>query len=208
MGHVITFAQQKGGSGKTTLLAHLAHQFSIKKQSVGLLDLDPQGSLSAWADIADIDGLTIMETASYRVGGDIRGAKDRYDYVFVDCPGSASSVLEAAIRESDLVLIPCQPSKMDLWASKPVVDMCLKADVESRIILNRVPPRGSTTDLIKDELSASVGKVLKSRIGNRIAFSRAFGDGKTALSLSGQPIAKQEIAMLGKEATKILKKTG
>ena len=46
----------------------------------------------------------------------MKAAKRAHDYVLVDCPGAASTLLENAIRESDLVLAPCQPSVMDVWA--------------------------------------------------------------------------------------------
>jgi len=205
MGQAITFAQQKGGAGKTTLLVHLAHAFALKKQQVGLLDLDPQNSLTHWASIADIDNLTMLETASYRIGSDLRSAKERYDLVLVDCPGSAAATLESAIRDSDLVLTPCQPSKMDVWATGPILDVCKAEDTEARIILNRVPPRSSAADDIAKDLAKSGTKVLKSRIGNRIAFSKSFGMGKTALGLTGQPQAKSEVEALRKEVAKLAK---
>ena len=208
MGHAITFAQQKGGAGKTTLLAHLAHSFALKKQQVALLDLDPQGSLTQWASIADIENLTMLETASYRIGGDIRSAKDRYDFVLVDCPGNASSTLEAAIRESTMILIPCQPSMMDVWASSAVLAMCKKEDKPARVIFNRVPPRGTAADMCRTALKEKDAQVLKSNIGNRVTFSKSFGEGSTALTASGQKVAKEEISALAKEVSQTLKKLG
>ena len=208
MGHAITFAQQKGGAGKTTLLAHLAHAFSHKNQQVALLDLDPQGSLTQSASLADIDNLTMIETASYRVGGDIRSAAERYDYVLVDCPGSASSVLEAAIRESALVLIPCQPSMMDVWASQAVLDMAASEKTQARIVLNRVAPRGGAVDLVKGKLSDEGAKMLKAQIGNRVTFAHSFGNGSTALAAPGQPRAKAEIEALRREVSALVKKIG
>lgn len=205
MGQVLTFAQQKGGAGKTTLLAHLAHAFALNKQKVALLDLDPQGSLSHWASLADIDNLTILETASYRIGGDIRSAKDRFDYVMVDCPGNASTILEAAIRESSAVLIPCQPSQMDVWASEAVTQMCTDLSTPAWIVLNRVSPRGKTTTQIRQNFADGDTRVLKSQIGNRIAFSRSFGEGKTTFQLPGQIAAKSEIEALRREIQRNLK---
>lgn len=208
MGHVITFAQQKGGAGKTTLLVHLAHAFALKKQQVALLDLDPQGSLTQWASIADIDNLTLLETASYRIGGDIRSAKDRFDLVLVDCPGNASAVLESAIRESSMILVPCQPSQMDYWASAPVLKTATEEGTPAHIVLNRVPPRGQAAEMIREKLAADGINVLKTQIGNRVAFAQSFGIGSTALVASGQPVAKSEINDLVREASKLLKNIG
>ena len=204
MGHVITFAQQKGGSGKTTLLAHLAHAEALKGRSVALIDLDPQASLTRWAEMAAIDGCTLIETASYRASGDIRTAASQHDITLIDCPGSVASVLEAAIRESDLVLCPCQASVMDIWATEATLQMCAKEKTEARIVLNRVPPRGLTADDASKSLK-SKGKILKSRLGNRIAFARGLAQGTTALGLAGQQAAKAEVSAFQKEIARLLK---
>ncbi len=205
MGHVITFAQQKGGAGKTTLLAQLAQAFSLSNQSVALLDLDPQGSLTMWASLADIEGLTMIETASYRIAGDIRSAKDRYDLILVDCPGNASATLESAIAASDLVLVPCQPNKLDLWAVRPIIETADAEKVAHLIVLNRVPPFKGGTEAVAESLAADFGKPAKTRIGNRVAYSRSIGDGKTVFQLGGQPKAVAEIKALAKEIKKSLK---
>lgn len=44
----VVFAATKGGVGKSTLCAALAVQAAAERKQVGLLDLDPQGSLSQW----------------------------------------------------------------------------------------------------------------------------------------------------------------
>ena len=47
MGNVIAVAQQKGGSGKTMLTARFAAALAGQAR-VAVLDVDPQGSLTAW----------------------------------------------------------------------------------------------------------------------------------------------------------------
>lgn len=206
MGNVISFAQQKGGAGKTTVLAHLAHAAALSGASVALIDFDPQASLSRWAQLAKIDGLDLLETASYRASSDIRDAAKQHDLTLVDCPGSAASVLEAAIRESDLVIVPCQASAMDIWASEPSLKMCDKLDTPARILLNRVPPRGMSAEDAARVLKREGATILRTRLGNRVAFSRGIAEGTTALGLSGQTAAKAEIAALQKEIHRNLKK--
>ena len=46
---VITIAQQKGGAGKTTLAAQLAVVWARQGRRLAVVDIDPQGSLAAWA---------------------------------------------------------------------------------------------------------------------------------------------------------------
>ena len=125
MGQTITFAQQKGGAGKTTVLAHLAAAWAEAGHSVALIDLDPQRSLSRWAEVRGDDRIDLVESKDYRAGSDMKSAARTHEYVLVDCPGAASSMLDAAIRESHIVVAPCQPSVMDVWATRHFTSICL-----------------------------------------------------------------------------------
>ena len=206
MGNVITFAQQKGGSGKTTLLAHLAVAMARKGKSCKLFDLDPQASLSRWADLNGEEALSLGDTASYRMASDIRAARDGADMVLVDCPGSAAAVLETAIGESDLVIVPCQSGMMDVWATEPIFDMCKAQSVAMRIVLNRLPPRGGDISLAENALGKLGAKMCKARIGNRVAYARSMSEGRTALDLPGQKAAKDEVAAFATEIARTVSK--
>ena len=203
MGYIVTFAQQKGGAGKTTLLAHLAHSWANSKKSVAVFDLDPQSSLTSWASRSDIP-FELLESKDYRAGRDLKEASDKYDYVLVDCPGSATSLLEAALRESDLVLVPCQLSALDVWATGPLLNMAKSEKAPARIVLNRVPPRGNfaAAQSALDDLGE---KVMKSRLGNRVAFMNGMATGTTALGLARNSVAIDEVTALRKETEKVLK---
>lgn len=152
MGHVITFAQQKGGAGKTTLLAHLAASWAEAGRQVAILDLDPQQSLTRWAALRADPAITLVESKDYRATLDIKTARKSFDFVLIDCPGAASTLLENAIRESDLVIAPCQPSVMDVWALGSVVTTAAKARRPLRILLNRMPARHGSLDEVLAEL--------------------------------------------------------
>ena len=205
MGYVVTLAQQKGGAGKTTLLAHLAHAWAKARKTVAVVDLDPQSSLSQWFELSDLP-LEQIETKDYRAGGDIRAAAKTADYVLVDCPGSATNMLEAALRESDLVLVPCQPTVMDAWATGKILEMAEKAKTPARIVLNRVPPRGGAVDQIKAQLKEAGGTVLKSNLGNRVAFANGIAQGTTAFGLARRSLAVDEVEGLRKELDRVLKR--
>ncbi len=199
MGSVITFAQQKGGAGKTTLLAGLAHWMMQRNKSVAIVDLDPQGSLSQWHGYGSVPELDLVETASYRVGGDLRDARKDHDLTLVDCPGSATALLEAAIRESDLVVVPCQASPVDVWATGAILKMCEAEKTPVQVVLNRVAPRGRAADDTQQALEDAGAQVMTTRIGNRVAFANGMARGSTVLGLSGQPRAHAELNAFAKE---------
>lgn len=205
MGHIIAFAQQKGGAGKTTVLAHLADAWARAGRSVAMADLDPQRSLSLWARVAGDRAPPCIESAGWRAGPDIKDLAKRHDYVLIDCPGSASNLLEAALRESHLVIVPCQPTLLDAWASGAVLDMARREKTQARVLLNRVPPRGGSVEAARAQLAEIGATLLKTTLGNRVAFSTGLGAGTTALGLSRRSTASQEVEKLRKELDRVLK---
>ena len=204
MGHAITFAQQKGGSGKTTVLAHLAAAWAEAGRSVAIIDLDPQQSLTRWARLRADPAIVVLESKDYRAGGDIKAARKAHDIVLVDCPGAASSLLESAIRESDLVLAPCQPSVMDVWALASVLETARKLKRPVRILLNRMPPRLGSLEEVLAALGDARALLLATQLGNRNAFNQAMLTGRTAPEVSARSTAAAETYGLRAELTALL----
>jgi len=196
MGHIITFAQQKGGAGKTTILAHLAVAWAADQRSVAIADLDAQGSLSRWADLRGDPALVRIDTRDYRAAGDLRAAGRSHDVVLVDCPGAASSLLENVLRSSDLVIAPCQPSAMDVWASRSVIDGARAQGRPVRLLLNRVPPRLGGLEAVLEELGGERALLMETTLGNRVAFAQAVLNGRTAPELSRRSAAARETQAL------------
>lgn len=204
MGRIITFAQQKGGAGKTTVLSHLAGAWAEAGRSVALIDLDPQQSLTRWARLRADPKMTLVESRDYRVAMDMRASAKTHDYVLVDCPGAASTLLEAAVRESDLVIAPCQPSVMDVWATNSVIETTRKLKRPLRIVINRVPARHGSVEEVVAALGPAQSSLLATRLGNRVAFSQAMLTGRTAPELSRRSAAAAEIEALRAEVEALL----
>ena len=204
MGHVITFAQQKGGAGKTTLLAHLAASWAEAGRQVAILDLDPQQSLTRWAGLRADPGITLVESKDYRAALDIKTARKAFDFVLIDCPGAASTLLETIIRESDLIVAPCQPSVMDVWALEPVVETARKSKTPLRILLNRMPPRHGSLEEVLGQLGDARALLLATQFGNRLAYGQALLSGSTANETQPRSTAAAEVAGLRAELTALL----
>ena len=114
----IVFAASKGGVGKTTLCAALAaYAGANTKKKVAVIDLDPQGSLTAWWNLRDSESPELIETTAAGLSETLEKADaSGYAYVFVDTPPGQMKTIEAGIKASDYVLVPCQPSPVDIAA--------------------------------------------------------------------------------------------
>ena len=204
-GRVITIAQRKGGAGKTTLAAQLAVAWARQGAKVAVLDIDPQASLAAWVGLrrerlgdAAI-GFEFAAVPGWRAEQWIADSAREADLVVVDGPAHIETEARIAVRAAGLVLIPVQPSPLDLWATEATLAMARDERRAVVAVLNRVPPRSTATERIAADL-ASLGVALAaSRIGNRIALVHAMAQGLGVHETAAASPAAAEITALADE---------
>jgi chromosome partitioning protein len=204
-GATISIAQRKGGAGKTTLAVQLGVTWLTAGRRVAMLDIDPQASLFTWFNIRrrrfgdDGDGLLVQGLSGWRLGAELRRLRGEYDLILVDSPPHAESDARGAVREADLVLVPCQPSAVDVWASAPTLELAQTAGVEALLVLNRVPPRGRAAEQMRAEIVAQRWPLAATALGNRQAFAASIGEGRGVAESAPGSAAGQEIAALAGE---------
>lgn len=205
---VFTIAQQKGGAGKSTLAAHLAIAWAKSGKSVALVDIDPQGSVASWHGQRvktfgeGETGLTFTQVTGWRTSAEVEKLAGKHDVVVIDSPPHAETEAKIAVRVADLVVVPAQPSPLDVWATVPTLELAAKEKSPVMMVLNRVPPRGNLTARMITKLGGYKVNVAKSTLGNRIAFAEAMASGRTALETKPSSVAAKEIAALAVELLK------
>ena len=206
---VIAVAQQKGGAGKTTLAAQLAAAWAATRR-VAVMDIDPQGSLSAWhgmrtANEKPLKQIHLSDVSGWRVGTELDRLKNDFDTVIIDCPPHAETETKNAMRAASLVVIPVQPSPMDVWATAPTAAFAADQGTDVRLILNRVPPRSRLVEKVQGMLKDQKMKVSNNALGNRVAFAASLMDGMGVTESEPLSQAADEIRLLAKELERLSK---
>jgi chromosome partitioning protein len=195
----IAVISQKGGAGKTTIALGLAVEAERAGLATVIFDLDPQGSAATWADArgqgnppdvvaAQAPRLPVLLDSAARQGAQL---------AIIDTPPHADTAALAAAQSSDLVLIPCRPSALDLAAIASTVR--LAAEIANKpvvVVLNAVPVRSLLGDEAASALTAAGVQLAPVRLHQRTDFVTPLAAGRTAAEWSAKGKAATETADL------------
>ena len=196
---VISIVSQKGGVGKSTLSIHLATAAKIKNQESALIDLDPQASASKWSDSREVEYPVVISCQASRLEKVLAAAQDeKADFVVIDSAPHSESAALAAIRSADLILIPCQPSILDLRAISDTIDLVRLAKKEAIALLNCVPTRGTLGNEAAEAIKQYSIPIAPVQISERTAFVRCLSAGLTVMEYEPKGKASKEIWQLYK----------
>lgn len=115
----ITIANAKGGVGKTTSAIYLAQAASMRGGTVTVLDADPQGSASQWADMAAQEDKPLDYEVLPANPATLSRPKATDGIEIVDAAPTGAG-LTAAVNSADFVIVPCSDSPLDVqqaWAT-------------------------------------------------------------------------------------------
>lgn len=189
----VALISQKGGSGKTTLSINLAIAAALRGKSVVVIDLDPQQSAARWARLRQADNPVIVSGHGPNVADLVERAKDGgADLVIIDTAPKSESAALAAAKLADVVIIPCQPSSLDLDAIADSVNIVQLAKKPGFFVLNNCRASSTLADEAADALSEYGLAISPVRIGSRVAFIKSLAEGKGVMEHEpGRPSATE-----------------
>jgi len=189
---IVLIGGEKGGTGKTTLATNLAAQHSATGRRVLLVDADPQGSASNWAQLREEAGILPSVAWVQKFGRELEAELQHlarhYEDVIIDVGGRGNSLeLSTSLAIADKAVIPLQASQFDLWTlarMDKLVSLARRVNPSLRalVVIGRASPHPLVSEKA-EALSVLADYPQLERvttvIHDRIAYRRSSHEGKS-----------------------------
>lgn len=205
----IGLVNQKGGVGKSTLSINIGYSLAKDGARVLLVDGDPQASAMDWLAYRSRERLfSIIRFAHPKIYKEIAKLAPNYDHVIIDSPPRVTDLVRGAMIACDLVLIPVQPSPLDVWAAHEIVQLIeevkskVNPDLKAAFVINR---KITNTAIGRDVVQALMDypiPVLNTKITQRVIYAEAMAQGLSVHEASPGCAAESEIKNLVDEILK------
>lgn len=173
----VSLVHTKGGVAKTTTCMFLAAAAAREGRSVRVIDADPQGSASSWADRAAAMGTpvpfeveAITEPAALRA---LISAPD--ELVLIDTPPGTAGAIDAAIDTADLVIIPSGARPADTDRVWPTLD--ITSHRPTTVLVTLVDMRQVESAVVPEALREADVPMMATIVRDRTSIMRSFGRG-------------------------------
>jgi chromosome partitioning protein len=210
---IISVTSLKGGVGKSTIAQNLAVCFAHTNYKVCIVDVDTNQSCLRWSGLRE-EGLPAVPVYVLNDGielaKNVKHLNESHEIVIIDGTPSLSQVTSKIIILADLVIIPIQPSGLDVWATEKFLERYKDAEAqkETSIPAQFLINQNQSTNLskeVKEVLEQTDISVLKSSLKTRIAYREAVIKGLGVFEYKDEK-AKIEMVNLFKELQSIIRK--
>jgi chromosome partitioning protein len=204
---VVAFVSFKGGVGVTTLAYNTAIHAS-KRHTVFLADLDPAQALTIFArKRKDGSNPMLLEDAG-SIGRAVENLTSNgfgRDYLIVDAPKAFVPVIRDAVAAADCIVLPIEPSPVDVLVNEEAVDLVRKMGKLDRalLVVNSVDGRSS----IGNETLVMIDSKTPHRpvkISHRVDYKRSLIGGLAAFEINAA--AEVEIGALWDAIQHVMRK--
>jgi chromosome partitioning protein len=186
---ILVLGGTKGGSGKSLLAANLTILLASDGRDVLLIDADDQGSATDFTRqrneaTGGEAGYTAVQLTGAEVATQAKRLAPKYDDLVIDVGGRDTTSQRAALAVADILLLPFAPRSVDLWTSDKVTQLIdevrpFNPGLRVYAIINKGFARGTdnkdAAGMLQEQ--AEYWHYLDTPIGDRKAFSNAFGNG-------------------------------
>ena len=153
-------ASSKGGAGKTTLATNLAAHYALDGKRTVMVDADRQHSATRWSEKRAGLSSAVLPVDGSRKGWEKAIPADTQVLVIDAAAGAMGEDLEPYLERADAVLVPVNPSMIDLEATVGFLNTLArhsrvrKGKLPVALVGNRLKPWTSASQQAMDQLKA------------------------------------------------------
>jgi chromosome partitioning protein len=156
----VLVASSKGGAGKTTLATNLAAHFALDGKRTVLVDADRQHSATRWSEKRAGLASAVLPLDGTRKGWEKTVPAGTQAMVIDAAAGAMAEDLAPFLERADAVLVPVNPSMIDLEATVGFLNSLAKATrvrkgkLPVALVGNRLKPWTSASQQAMEQLKA------------------------------------------------------
>lgn len=175
------------------------------------MDSDSQGSARDWSAAKETQPVIVVGIDRPVLERDIKKQFADTDFVVIDGAPSTKEMAVSAIKAANLVLIPVQPSQLDVWSTADIAGLVRQRQeiTDGRLRAAFVISRAIKGTRLEGQVGAALASyeipVLETVIHQRIAFADSMGAGSTVLDLLPEGQAAGEVLALRDEVLSFLR---
>jgi len=208
MAKIITINSLKGGVSKSTLAINLYYYLVAEGNICGLIDADPQGSLTE--ELADREDVPLLARDQIEDWQAVKTHAEG-DFIVIDtAPTRDPHETLSILGISDFVLIPCKASIFDVRALFKTVGLVKDAQKKNKklrgaIILTQGKPNTTIHDHLRETVEDYGFPVLAAEMLNRVDYQGSLSEPNGIFSTRNKK-AQKEIKSMAIEVKNLLKK--
>jgi chromosome partitioning protein len=204
---ILVIGSEKGGCAKSTLAINLSLVSVLAGIDTLLVDADIQGSCNEFSQRRDELGveprLQVMMKHGRNLHRELSDLKHRYQRIIVDTGGRDSPELRSSLLVADAVLIPVQPTQLDLWAAEKAFLVTstahdLNPDLHTWVVITRAHTNLLVTtarDAMHFLSEFSDATLCHTIIHERLAWQKSILEGRSVVELRDAK-SSQEMQLL------------